>query len=80
MPVITGGNIIRNVGDGGVVRQTPGSKPRMLPWNGVPTGGATPTYAGIVTVGDLVVDVTTGNVYEYTEPTGTPTFTRRDTV
>lgn len=78
MSVITGGNIIRNVGDGGVVRQTPGSKPRMLPWNGVPVGAT--TYAGIITVGALVVDVDTGNVYEYTEPAAVPTYTRIDTV
>lgn len=70
MAVITGGTIIKNN------RQIEGSKPRMLPWVGAPSG---PAYAGLA-AGDLVVDVTTGNVYEYTEPTGTPTFTRVDTV
>jgi hypothetical protein len=72
MAVITGGNIIRNG-----ARQIEGSKPRMYPWAGVPAGT---TYAGLVAVGDLVVDVTTGNVYEYTEPAAVPTMTRRDTV
>lgn len=72
MAVIQGGNIIKNN------KQIEGSKPRMLPWSGVPVGAT--TYAGLIAVGDLVVDVTTGNVYEYTEPTGTPTYTRRDTV
>jgi hypothetical protein len=73
MAVITGGNIIRNG-----ARQIEGSKPRLLPWSGVPVGAT--TYAGLVAVGDLVVDVATGNIYEYTEPAGVPTYTRRDTV
>ncbi|MGL5908602.1 MAG: hypothetical protein ACRCZP_01290 [Phycicoccus sp.] len=71
MPVITGGNVIRNT------TQTPGTKPRMLSWSGVPTGT---TYAGVVAVGDLVCNVLTGHVYEYTEPAAVPTYTRVDTV
>lgn len=72
MAVITGGNVIRNT------RQIEGSRPRMLPWSGVPVGAT--TYAGVVAVGDFVVDVNTGNLYEYTEPAAVPTYTRRDTV
>jgi hypothetical protein len=78
MAVITGGNIIRNT------TQIAGSKARLLPSEGAPVAGT--TYAGQLTVGDLVVDVATRNVYEYTEPltgttpTPTPTFTRIDTV
>lgn len=72
MAVITGGNIIRNT------TQIEGSKPRLLPNNGVPVAGT--TYAGLIAVGDLVVDVLTENVYEYTEPAAVPTFTRVDTV
>lgn len=72
MAVITGGNIIRNT------TQTPGTKPRMLPWEGVPVGAT--TYAGLIQVGDLVVNVLTKDVYEYTEPGAVPTYTRRDTV
>lgn len=72
MAVITGGNVIRNT------TQAPGTSTRIYPHNGAPTAGT--TYAGIITVGQFVEDVATGNLYEYTEPTGTPTFTRRDTV
>lgn len=57
MAVISGGNIIRNT------TQTPGSKPRMLPWEGAPVAGT--SYAGLLTHGDLVVDVVTKNVHEY---------------
>lgn len=70
MAVIEGGNVIT----GGTI--LPGTI-RFLRGNGAPVAGT--TYAGTVTVGDLYVDVTTNNVYEYTEPLGTPTFTRIDT-
>jgi hypothetical protein len=77
MPVITGGNVIRNT------TQIAGSKARLFPSEGAPVAGT--TYAGRLAVGDLVVDVNTKNIYEYTEPTPTggvptPTFTRIDTV
>ncbi|GEM_PF-3129247 len=72
MAVIEGGNVI----SGGVVMETTG--PRIFSGNGAPTAGT--TYAGQIQVGDLYVDKTTDNVYEYTEPVGTPTFTRIDTV
>ena len=72
MAVIEGGTVIT----GGVVMETTG--PRTLYGNGAPTAGT--TYNGTVQVGDLYVDVVTGNVYEYTEPAGTPTYTRIDTV
>lgn len=73
MAVIDGGNVIENEG-----HQTEGSRTRRYPFNGVPTAGT--TYDGIIEVGQFVEDVTTGDLYEYTEPTGTPTFTRIDTV
>lgn len=70
MAVIEGGNIITG-------NQIPGSARRPYAVSGAPVAGT--TLAGTVAVGDLVQDVDTGNVYEYTEPTGTPTFTRIDT-
>lgn len=73
MAVISGGNVIENEG-----HQTPGTVPRRYPNEGAPTGGT--TYDGIIQVGEVVVDTTTGDLYEYTEPSGTPTFTRIDTV
>lgn len=78
MAVITGGNVIRNT------TQVAGSKARLFPWEGVPVAGT--SYAGLLAVGDLVVNVQNRDIYEYTEPltgtpaTATPTFTRRDTV
>lgn len=78
MAVITGGNVIRNT------TQVAGSRARLLPSEGAPVAGT--TYAGRIVPGDLVVDVATRNIYEYTEPltgtpaTPTPTFTRIDTV
>lgn len=71
MAVITGGNIIKNT------VQIEGSKARLFPWEGVPP---TTAYAGIIAVGDLVVNVLNKDVYEYTEPAAVPTYTRRDTV
>lgn len=71
MAVIDGGNVIINN------QQTEGSATRRYPHNGAPTGT---TYAGIIQPGEFVEDVVTGNLYEYTEPSGTPTFTRIDTV
>ena len=72
MAVISGGNVIT----GGVVM--PGTGPRIFRGTGAPVAGT--TYAGQIKVGDLYTDVANNNVYEYTEPTGTPTFTRIDTV
>lgn len=72
MAVIQDGNVI----DGGVVMPTTG--PRAYKGTGAPVAGT--TYAGVVSVGDLYIDVATNNIYEYTEPTGTPTYTRIDTV
>lgn len=72
MAVIEGGNIIT----GGVVMETTG--PRTYKGTGAPTAGT--TYDGSIEPGDLYIDVANDNVYEYTEPTGTPTFTRIDTV
>lgn len=72
MAVIEGGSVI----SGGLVAE--GTKPRTLYGTGAPVGGT--TYDGTIAVGDLYVDVATGNVYEYTEPGATPTFTRIDTV
>lgn len=73
MAVIDGGNVIQNEG-----HQTEGSRTRRYPHNGAPTAGT--TYAGIIQIGEFVEDVTTGDLYEYTEPSGTPTYTRIDTV
>jgi hypothetical protein len=70
--VISGGNVIT----GGVVM--PNTGPRIYRGIGAPVAGT--TYAGKVAVGDLYVDDANNNVYEYTEPVGTPTFTRIDTV
>lgn len=71
MAVIEGGNIITG-------NQIPGSARRPFAISGAPVAGT--TLDGIIAVGDFVQDVDTGNLYEYTEPTGTPTFTRIDTV
>lgn len=73
MPVIDNGNVIENEG-----HQTEGSRTRRYPHNGVPTAGT--TYDGIIEIGQFVEDMLTGDLYEYTEPAGTPTFTRIDTV
>jgi hypothetical protein len=64
--VITGGNVI------------PGSGPRVLRGHGAPVAGT--TYAGTIGVGELYVDVDTEDLYEYTEPDETPTYTRVDTI
>lgn len=71
MAVITGGNIIRG-------NQTEGTVARPYPVAGAPVDGT--TLDGTIAPGELVVDVDTGNVYEYTEPGSEPTFTRIDTV
>lgn len=71
MAVIQGGSIIPD-------NSSPGTKTRRYTISGAPVAGT--TLAGIVQVGEFVQDVDTGNLYEYTEPTGTPTFTRIDTV
>lgn len=55
-----------------------GSTSRRYAGSGAPTGGT--TLSGTIAVGDFYEDVDTGNLYEYTEPTGTPTYTRIDTV
>lgn len=73
MAVIQGGNVILNSD-----RRIEGSATRVYPHTGVPTAGT--TYAGIIQIGEFVQDVATGNLYEYTEPTAVPTFTRIDTV
>lgn len=70
MAVISGGNVIH----GGNVM--PG--PRIVHGHGAPVAGT--TYVGRRSIGDLYVDHDNGQVYEYTEPAGTPTFTRRDTI
>ena len=72
MAVIEGGNVIT----GGVVMPTTG--PRIYKGTGAPVAGT--TYAGKVAAGDLYLDVANSNVYEYTEPASTPTYTRIDTV
>lgn len=71
MAVIQGGNIIT----GNAIE---GSTQRVYAVTGVPVAGT--TLDGTVVVGDLVQNVATGFLYEYTEPTDTPTFTRIDTV
>ena len=73
MAVISGGNVIQNAD-----KQTPGSATRVYPNHGAPVGGT--TYDGVIQVGELVEDVDTGNLYEYTEPAAVATFTRIDTV
>ncbi len=72
MAVIEGGNVIH----GGNI--LPGTGPRVLRGHGAPVAGT--TYAGMVSVGDLYVDVDTNSLHEYTEPAAVPTFTRIDTV
>lgn len=69
MAVIEGGNIIP---DG----SSPGTETRRYTVSGAPVAGT--TLDGIVQVGEFVQDVDTGDLYEYTEPSGTPTFTRID--
>lgn len=72
MAVITNGTIIPNAD-----AQTPGSVTRVYVSNGAPVAGT--TYDGVIQVGEVVEDVTTGDLYEYTEPSGAATFTRIDT-
>lgn len=71
MAVIEGGNIIP---DG----SSPGTKTRRYTVSGEPVAGT--TLDGIIQVGEFVQDVDNGNLYEYTEPDETPTYTRIDTV
>lgn len=73
MAVITGGNVIRNAG-----HQAEGTVTRVYPNHGAPVAGT--TYAGIIQPGEFVENVDNGQLFEYTEPAGTPTFTRVDTV
>lgn len=72
MAVISGGNVI----SGGVVIEA--SKPRTFYGQGAPVAGT--TYDGQIAIGDFYVDTDNGNLYEYTEPAATPTYTRIDTV
>lgn len=72
MAVIEGGTIL----SGGVVME--GVVRRPFAVQGAPVAGT--TLAGVVAVGDLVVNVANGQVFEYTEPGSSPTFTRIDTV
>lgn len=73
MAVIANGAVIQQAD-----KQTERSTTRVYPHHGVPTDGT--TYAGIIQIGEFLEDVDTGNLYEYTEPSGTPTYTRIDTV
>ena len=70
MAVIEGGNIITG-------NRIEGSARRPYAITGAPVAGT--TLSGTIQVGDFVQDVATGNLYEYTEPAGTPTVTRIDT-
>lgn len=69
MAVIEGGNIITG-------NQIEGSARRPYAVSGAPVAGT--TLDGTIAVGEFVQDVDTGNLYEYTEPASTPTFTRID--
>lgn len=71
MAVIEGGSIIEQT--------TPyeNTGPRVFRTVGAPVAGT--DYDGVIQVGDLCVDTTNDNVYEYTEPAAVPTFTRIDT-
>lgn len=71
MAVIQGGNIIP-------ANSSPGTETRRYTISGAPVAGT--TLDGTIAVGEFVQDVDTGHLYEYTEPSGTPTFTRIDTV
>lgn len=71
MAVIEGGNIITG-------NAIDGSAQRVYAVTGVPTAGT--TLDGTLVPGDFVQNVATGFLYEYTEPTETPTFTRIDTI
>lgn len=70
MAVIEGGNIIPD-------NSSPGTKTRRYTGSGAPVDGD--TLDGTIEVGEFYQDVDTGNLYEYTEPSGAPTFTRIDT-
>lgn len=72
MAVIEGGSVIEQT----TPMET--TSPRIFRTVGAPVAGT--DYDGIIQVGDLCVDTTNGNVYEYTEPAAVPTFTRIDTV
>lgn len=71
MAVIEGGTIIT----GGAIE---GSVSRRYAISGAPVAGT--TLAGVIAPGEFVQDVTTEDLYEYTEPSGVATFTRIDTV
>lgn len=70
MPIIEGGTVIP-------ANPAGGEKPRTYYGSGAPVAGT--TYADVIQVGEFYVDTVTGNLYEYTEPASTPTFTRIDT-
>lgn len=71
MAVIEGGQIITG-------RAIEGSTSRRYAITGAPVAGT--TLAGVIAPGEFVQDVTTEDLYEYTEPAGAPTYTRIDTV
>ena len=71
MAVIEGGTIIT----GNIIE---GSARRPYAHTGVPAAPIAGTILAHLVAGDLVEDVDTGNVYEYT--TGPEAFTRVDTV
>lgn len=72
MAVIEGGNVIT----GGVTIE--GAATRPYAHTGVPATPIASTVLAHLSAGDLVIDVDTGNIYEYT--TGPEAFTRVDTV
>ena len=72
MAVIEGGNVIT----GGVVIEGAAMRPHAQ--TGVPATPIAGTVLAHIAAGDLVEDVDSGNVYEYT--TGPEAFTRVDTV
>lgn len=69
MAVITGGKVIR-------ANPAGQEKPRTYYGQGVPDAN---TFSDVRQVGEFYVDTDNSNVYEYTEPGGTPTWTRIDT-
>lgn len=71
MAVIEGGTII----PGNTIA---GAATRRYAINDAPVAGT--TLAGVIAAGEFVQDVSTGDLYEYTAPSGTATFTRIDTV
>lgn len=67
MPIIEGGTIVP-------ANPAGGEKTRKYSVNSAPVAGT--TLSGVIQVGELVEDVVNGNLYEYTEPGGVPTFTQ----